>query len=675
MPKLRKITKYSLAAAGILALSAPSLAWSATTTTVSAPTAAQAAALAQPEVRNGLANDSIYFVMTDRYANGDTSNDHAGIVGGTAATDGFDPTSDSYYHGGDLKGLTGGCTTGPGLARIHSMGFTTVWVTPPFKQKYVQGDSGAYHGYWIEDFTTIDPHWGTNQDFKDMVDCAHSLGMKVVLDIVMNHTADVIQYDGMGRAYIPAADKNAKSPAWLNNLANYHNRGDVQDWSNKWWYQNGDFFGLDDIKTENAAVVNGFVSVYSNWVNNYGVDAFRVDTAKHVDDAFFGKWWPAMVKATAATKPNLTAFGEFFDSNIDTLSGYVRKRGLPSALDFGFQADSVLYAGGDGDAGNLMYILNGDDKYTTATKNAYNLVTFLGNHDMGRAAYQLLQSGANSSTLLQADLFAHDLLFLNRGTPAVYYGDEVGMIGSGGDKAARQDMFATQVAEWKTEARVTGGSIGSASSLDITSNPIMTRITELNALRKQYPALASGAEILRVADGPVAVTSRIDAADRREFLVGFNNSDAAVTESVTTSTPNTVFRSVWGAESMASSDASRTVQIIVPAHSSVVLRADDQLPAATTAVKPTLTTSFDTANKTVNLSAGLATSDPSTVSFALKMAGAKSWTYLGTDDAAKYRLYWDYTKALKGKKIAFVAISKSSSGAIGVSKVKLVTIP
>ena len=236
-------------------------------------------------------------------------------------------------------------------------------------------------------------------------------------------------------------------------------------------------------------------------------------------------------------------------------------------------------------------------------------------------------------------------------------------------------MFPTQVGDWKVEPRVTGPSIGSGSSLTITDNPIMKRITDLNALRLKYPALASGASIFRGADGSIGAISRIDAADRREFVVGFNNAKTDKTLTIPTSTPSTLFKSVWGSGVDATSAANGTITITVPAYSSIVLRAENQLPAATTAVAPVLSYEFDTGNKTVNLSATLATSDPATVSFAMKLPGAKSWTYLGSDDAATFRLYWNYTKALKGKKIAFVAISKTTSGAVAVSNVKMVTIP
>ena len=658
--------------AGLSLLATPNLAWSAPAP--KGPTAAEAAALARDSVRSPMAADNIYFVMTDRYANGDVTNDRGGATGDYSLT-GYDPSSDSYFHGGDLKGLTGGCTTGEGVARIKKMGFTTIWVTPPFKQEWVQGNSAAYHGYWINDFLTIDPHWGTNADFKTFVDCAHSQGMKVVLDIVLNHTGDVITYNGSGKATIPAGRQNAKNPAWLNKITNYNNRGDVKDWNDKFWAQNGDFFGLDDIKTTNQEVIDGFAAVYSQWVNDYGVDGFRVDTAKHVDDAFLGKWWPKVVAATKAKNPNVFAFGEVFDSGQDVLSAFVRQRGLPSVIDFGFQADAVLYAGGDGDAGNLLYVLKQDDKYTTATRNAYNLVTFLGNHDMGRVAHLLLKNGAKADTLLASTLFAHDMMYLTRGTPSVYYGDEVGMIGFGGDKAARQDMFSTQNVEWQRELRVTGGAIGTKSALTDTTNPILVRIQKLNELRVKYPALASGAQIVRGADGPILVSSRIDAADKREYLVGLNNATTTKTLSVKTSSPLTQFTSVWGDGAPVTSDATGVVTVTVGPQSAAVLRADSQIPQPAAAVKPVLRVAIDKDSRLMNLTATLATADPATVSFAVKVGTAKTWTYIGSDDAASFALFWEYAKQKKGTSIQFVAISKTTSGLIATSDVKVVKVP
>ena len=670
------MSKYLVRAAALIAglslVATPNLAWSAPAP--KAPTAAESALLARDSVRSPMAADSIYFVMTDRYANGDATNDRGGATGDYSLT-GYDPTSESYFHGGDLKGLTGGCTTGEGVARIKKLGFTTIWITPPFKQEWVQGNSAAYHGYWINDFLTIDPHWGTNADFKAFVDCAQSQGIKVVLDIVMNHTGDVINYNGSGKAAIPAGRQNAKNPAWLNKLTNYNNRGDVRDWNDKFWAQNGDFFGLDDIKTTNQEVIDGFAEVYSYWVNEYGVDGFRVDTAKHVDDAFLAKWWPKVLAATKVKKPNLFAFSEVFDSSQDVLSAFMRNRGLPSVLDFGFQADAIQYAGGDGDAGNLNYVLRQDDKYTTASRNAYNLVTFLGNHDMGRVANLLLKNGAKIDTLLASTLFAHDLMFLNRGTPTVYYGDEIGMIGAGGDKAARQNMFSTQNVEWQREARVTGGPIGTKNGLADTTNPILVRIQELNALRTKYPAIATGAQIVRGADGAIMVSSRIDAADKREYLVGFNNATAAKTLRVKTSSPSTQFTSIWGGAAAITSDAAGFVTVEVGPRGSVALRADNQLPQPAAAVKPVLRTALDRDAKLINLTATLATADPATVSFAVKVGTAKTWTYLGSDDAASFGMVYNYSQRKKGTLIQFVAISKTTSGLIATSDVKVVKVP
>jgi alpha-amylase len=155
--------------------------------------------LARSTARGPLAAESVYFVMTDRFENGDKSNDGGGLTGGRLGG-GDDPTDIAYYHGGDFKGLTSR------LDYIANLGFTSIWITPPVVNQFVQQGSAGYHGYWGTDFTTIDPHYGTEADFKNFVSRSHALGMKVIVDIVVNHTADVIKYTIGSTTYREPAD-------------------------------------------------------------------------------------------------------------------------------------------------------------------------------------------------------------------------------------------------------------------------------------------------------------------------------------------------------------------------------------------------------------------------------------------------------------------------------------
>src|SRR6266511_4605961 len=155
---------------------------------------------APESLRAPLTRETFYFVMPDRFANGDSSNDRGGLSGPREVT-GFDPTRKGWYHGGDLKGLISK------LDYIKGLGTTAIWLTPSFKNKPVQGlgtpyPSAGYHGYWITDFTRIDPHLGTNEDLRALIDAAHARGMKVYFDIITNHTADVIGYQqGARKSY------------------------------------------------------------------------------------------------------------------------------------------------------------------------------------------------------------------------------------------------------------------------------------------------------------------------------------------------------------------------------------------------------------------------------------------------------------------------------------------
>ena len=236
---------------------------------------------ARHSLRAPLTGENFYFLMADRFENGTTGNDLGGLPADRLVS-GFDPTAKGFYHGGDLAGIR------QRLAYIRGLGTTAIWLTPSFKNKAVQledGPSAGYHGYWITDFTQIDPHLGTNAELAALIGEAHAMGMKVFFDIITNHTADVIDYEeGHRPAYVskdrepyrtaagtPFDDRDyagtttfpplsrtesfpytpfnpagapAKEPAWLNDVTLYHNRGNTTFVGENSLY--GDFFGLDD---------------------------------------------------------------------------------------------------------------------------------------------------------------------------------------------------------------------------------------------------------------------------------------------------------------------------------------------------------------------------------------------------------------------------------------------
>src|SRR3954451_19251708 len=152
-----------------------------------------------PSLRAPLTAESFYFVMADRFENGSSANDLGGLPADRLKS-GFDPTAKGFYHGGDLAGIRAR------LRYIKGLGTTAIWLTPSFKNKAVQledGPSAGYHGYWITDFTQIDPHLGSNDELAALIREAHGMGMKVFFDIITNHTADVIDYkEGHRPAYV-----------------------------------------------------------------------------------------------------------------------------------------------------------------------------------------------------------------------------------------------------------------------------------------------------------------------------------------------------------------------------------------------------------------------------------------------------------------------------------------
>jgi glycosidase len=568
------------------------------------------------------AEEIVYFVLPDRFENGDPSNDRGGLAGDRLHT-GFDPAAKGFYHGGDLEGLT------RRLDYIAGLGVTAIWLGPVYRNKPVQGppgrESAGYHGYWITDFTDVDPHFGTREDLKRFVDAAHARGMKVYLDIITNHSADVIQYrecpnndcayrgladypysrrgglageainpgfegidkpnqrpDNFARLtrpdyaytpFVPTAEADVKKPAWLNDPIYYHNRGDSTFSGES--STMGDFSGLDDLFTEHPRVVEGFIEIYGRWIDDFGVDGFRIDTAKHVNPEFWQAFVPAMLaRAKARGIPNFHIFGEVYDPDPGTLARFTKVDSYPAVLDFAFQSAVTDVVAKGAPTDRLARLFAADPLYAGGEVMARQLPTFLGNHDMGRFARFVREAnpGASDEEVLKRVILGHSILFFARGVPVVYYGDEQGFAGDGGDQDAREDMFPSKVAVYN-DNKLVGSSATTAQSNFDPQARLYRAIAGMAALRRDDPAIRSGDQIVRAYGDKAGLfaISRLAPSGGGETLIAFNAGTVPVSANVVVGGVSERWTSVRG-RCTAKAAAPGSYRVEVPALDYIVCR-------------------------------------------------------------------------------------------------------
>ena len=527
-----------------------------------------------PYQQRDFQDEVFYFVLPDRFYNGDPNNDQ-----GAAANDlkravsrgGFDKSHKGMYHGGDLTGLT------EKLPYLDNMGVSAIWLTPILRNRAMQADTSGYHGYWILDFTEIDPHLGSNAELKHFIDQAHERNIKVFFDIITNHTADVIKYkechgdDGLGwivdvskgndcpfismaqlaqgkhyTPLIPAGDENLKSPAWLNDISEYHNQGD-SFWRGESSVR-GDFAGLDDLYTQKASVVNGMIDIYKDIIDEFKPDGFRIDTVKHVNIEFWQQFSPALMQhAKQQGIENFFMFGEVYSFEPELLSRFTTEAKIPSVLDFAFQGAMTKSLVEQQGTDVLAQLFSKDHFYQTEHKyisntNANQLVNFTGNHDMGRFAYALKQSSHNYSEKeqIQRNLLAHAMMFFSRGVPVIYYGDEQGFVGDGGDQASRQDMMPSFVDSYNDDDLLATDKTTADNNFDI-NHPFYQTFAKYAQLYQQYPALRFGEQSVVYSHdeaGIFAITRQMKASSRvnnkenseakaQDLLIVFNTANKA----------------------------------------------------------------------------------------------------------------------------------------------------
>ena len=698
--------------------------------------------VAVPRFTHPGAGQTIYILMPDRFANGDKSNDTGGIPGGPEEH-GFDLTRTGYFQGGDFPGLNGK------LDYIQGLNVTTIWTTPPFKNNPVQSGSAGYHGYWINDFLNLDPHFGTNDDYRTFVAQAHARHLRVYLDIVVNHTGDVIKnaeekysyidtktaptraadgqpFDERALAYnrlhsdafpalssqtsfarpplVPRGLEHIKNPAWLNDVTLYHNRGNSTFFGES--STRGDFGGLDDLMTEHPRVVRGFIDIFGHWLEQ-GVDGFRIDTMRHVNAAFWQAFNPAMrAKARALGRPDFLQFGEVMIETVDVpyLSEFsTGTMAADATTDFAFAGAARKFVAQGGPAAALADFFYRDDFYTDHDSNVHSTVTLLGNYDLGRWGYFLLQDNPGATLDQIADLarLGHGLMYFSRGMPVLHYGDEQGMLGAGGwDQQAREPMFPSQTPAYQNAKLLATTRTGADDKFD-PAHPFYRLFARFGQLRREHAALRIGAMIVRpTAEPGLFAFSRLERSERVEYLAAFNNSrTTTLTTSIPTSQPaGAAFAPLFDSRSPEQpradallADAQGTVRVTLAPLQFALWRAERPLAAPATAPTIVLVTPADGAELTFSsreaddlvfpsrreIRAEVANTDGvAEVTFAMTRASHPGQVeLLGTDDAPPYRVFWSPPADLApGEKLEFIATVNDLRGHTAAASIAGVTV-
>ena len=315
-------------------------------------------------------------------------------------------------------------------------------------------------------------------------------------------------------------------PNWLNDPIYYHNRGSSTFSGESSRY--GDFAGLDDLYTEHPRVVDGMIDIYKSWITRFGIDGFRIDTAKHVNPEFWQRFVPEMLEtAEGEGIANFYIFGEVYvDSpNSGTLAQFTNRDGFPYVLDFAFQSAVRKVVGGNQPPSVLVDMFAGDVNYDGGEERARALPTFLGNHDMGRfsTVVKADNPGISQDELLARTMLGHAMLMTLRGAPVIYSGDEQGFVGDGNDQKAREDMFPSLTDEYNDNVLIGTDATTADSNFD-TDHPLYRLIAEFSAIRRAHPALTAGHQQIRhyEQEPGIFAAARFDPMNGDEYLAVFN---------------------------------------------------------------------------------------------------------------------------------------------------------
>ena len=343
----------------------------------------------------------IYFAVTDRFFDGDSSNNDAYGTGTYA------PAEGSMYHGGDFAGLESK------LDYLQKLGVNTVWITPIVENiedtlncdGYDGQHNSGYHGYWASDFTKLNKHLGTPEELQELVDALHARGMKLMVDVVLNHAGYGTE-DAFNNTYIAGK-------SMLRDEFTTVKGDDKKD----------ALSSLPDFVTEDEQVRDLLIAWQTSWVGNYDIDYFRVDTVKHVDDTT----WKAFKNALTYIDPDFKMIGEYAGAGYATNAGQLRTGQMDSLLDFDFNDQAISFV-----SGNLSTVENFMESRNAGIDNTATMGSFLSSHDEDGLMYRLMNEGncVDADKAYALMKVAATLQITAKGQPVIYYGEELGQTGA-----------------------------------------------------------------------------------------------------------------------------------------------------------------------------------------------------------------------------------------------------
>ncbi|WP_306781975.1 alpha-amylase family glycosyl hydrolase [Agathobacter rectalis] len=371
----------------------------------------------------------IYFAVTDRFFDGNTSNNDAYGVKDYNTGD----KGGSSYHGGDFAGLT------QKLDYLKDLGVNTIWITPIVEnitsdQHDADTDTATYgyHGYWASDFTKLNKHLGTEEEFAALIDAAHSRGMKLMVDVVLNHAG--YGTEKYFNNILEGAD--GKKIKMLRDSSNTVSGDDKQD----------ALSDLPDFVTEDAEVRNQLIKWQTDWMEKYKIDYYRVDTVKHVDSTT----WSAFKNSLTKVNPDFKMIGEYSGAGYANTAGELGTGSMDALLDFDFNDFAKDFVGG-----KISTVENSLLKRNAALNNTATMGNFLNNHDDDTLQELLVKkSGLSAEEAYNLMKVAATLQITAKGQPVIYYGDELGQAGANDwpYQTNRRDFDWTELEAQKTNS-------------------------------------------------------------------------------------------------------------------------------------------------------------------------------------------------------------------------------